>query len=159
MRFVQNLRGKRADGKTPEPSSMIVADYMATKLISFKPGQNMHEVIETLLKHRISGAPIVNDANELVGMISEGDCLKQITESQYHNMPLSEGSIDKYLSKDIVTVDCNMSIFDAASKFLTGRIRRFPVLDKGKLVGQISRKDIMKAVLDLQSSTWSPNNP
>ena len=159
MRFVQNPRGKRADGKTPEPSSMIVADYMATKLISFKPGQNMHEVIETLLKHRISGAPIVNDANELVGMISEGDCLKQITESQYHNMPLSEGSIDKYLSKDIVTVDCNMSIFDAASKFLTGKIRRFPVMDKGKLVGQISRKDIMKAVLDLQSSTWSPSNP
>jgi CBS domain-containing protein len=159
MRFVKNLRGKRADSNEPDPSSIRVADYMATNLITFRPGQNMHEVIETLLKHNISGAPVVNDAYELVGIISEGDCLKQISESQYHNMPLSEGSIEKHMVKEVITVDCNMSIFDAASKFLNGRIRRFPVLDNGKLVGQISQKDIMKAVLDLHSATWSPKNP
>lgn len=159
MRFVQNLRGKRVENTQPEPSSIRVADYMATKLITFKPEQNMHEVIETLLKNRISGAPVVNENNELVGIVSEGDCLKQISESQYHNMPLSEGSVDKYMAKDVITIDSNMSIFDAASKFLNSRIRRFPVLDKDKLVGQISQKDIMKAVLDLQSATWSPNKP
>lgn len=156
MRFVQNLRGKRPDNTAKEQQSIRVSDYMATKLVTFKPGQNMHEVIETLLKNRISGAPVVNDKNELVGIVSEGDCLKQISESQYHNMPLSEGTVDKHMAKDVVTIDCNMSIFDAASKFLKSRIRRFPVLDNGKLVGQISRKDIMKAVLELQSATWSP---
>ena len=156
MRYVQKLRGKRAENTDPKPSSIRVADYMATKLVTFKPGQNMHEVIETLLKNRISGAPVVNDKNELIGIVSEGDCLKQISESQYHNMPLSEGNVDKHMAKDVITIDSNMSIFDAASKFLKSRIRRFPVLDNGKLVGQISRKDIMKAVLDLQSATWSP---
>ena len=158
MRFVQSLRGKRPDNTEPEHLSIRVADYMATKLITFKPDQNMHEVIETLLKNRISGAPIVNDKNELIGVVSEGDCLKQISESQYHNMPLSEGNVGKHMAKDVITIDGNMSIFDAATKFLNTRIRRFPVLDNGKLVGQISQKDIMKAVLDLQSATWSPKN-
>lgn len=158
MRFVKNLRGKRAQSKVQDPNSIRVADYMATNLITFRPGQNMHEVIQTLLKHGISGAPVVNENYELIGIVSEGDCLKQISESQYHNMPLSEGTIENYMAKEVVTIDSNMSIFDAASKFLSGRIRRFPVLENGKLVGQISRKDIMKAVMDLQSATWTPGN-
>ncbi|MEQ8323301.1 MAG: CBS domain-containing protein [Vicingaceae bacterium] len=157
MKFVNNYRGKRAETSTAEISSIKVSDYMATKLITFSPDQLMHEVVETLLKNRISGAPVVNDKNELIGIISEGDCLKLISESQYHNMPLSEGKVEAYMATDVKTIDGNMSIFDAASKFLSSRIRRFPVLEEGKLVGQISQKDIMKAVLDLDGVDWKKN--
>jgi len=154
MRFVQNFRGKR-----PDPDSIqgipSVADYMATKLITFSPDELMHDAIETLLKQRISGAPVVNDKNDLVGVISEGDCLKQIAESRYHNLPLMEAKVSQYMAKDVKTIDFNMSIFDAASQFLNSRIRRFPVLENGKLVGQLSQKDVMKAVLKLKSTTWN----
>lgn len=154
MKFVNNYQGKRAEAEVEAKSPFRVADYMATKLITFSPDQSMHEVTASLLKNRISGAPVTNDSNELVGIISEGNCLKQISESRYHNLPLTEAKVEQYMTKNVVTIDCNADIFDAASKFLNSKIRRFPVLDDGKLVGQISQKDIMKAVLDLKSTTW-----
>ena len=153
MKFVSNYRGKRPD-EEPEKVAIRVADYMAKKLITFKPDQTMYDVMETLLKHKISGAPVVNDEMEIVGIVSEGNCLKQISESRYHNLPLTEATVDQYMTKDVITLDFNTSIFDAASQFLNSRIRRFPVLDDGKLVGQISQKDIMKAVLSMKSTTW-----
>lgn len=154
MKFVNNYQGKRAEVAAPEQSPFRVADYMARKLITFKPEQSMHEVTVSLLKNRISGAPVVNDENELVGIISEGNCLKQISESRYHNLPITEGKVEQYMTKSVMTIDSNADIFEVASKFLNNRIRRFPVLENGKLVGQISQKDVMKAVLDLKSTTW-----
>lgn len=155
MKFVRSYRGKRAEDNTAfVHNSFNVSDYMATKLITFKSGQTMHEVIETLLKHRISGAPVVNEKNDLIGVISEGNCLKQITESRYHNLPLTEATVDQSMTREVITINGDMSIFDAASKFLNSRIRRFPVISDGKLIGQISQKDIMKAVLDHKGSTW-----
>jgi len=154
MKFVSNYQGKRAEPESPEKSPFSVSDYMAKKLITLRPDQSMHEATSILLKNRISGAPVVNKDNELVGVISEGNCLKQISESRYHNLPLTEGSVENYMTKDVITIDYNTDIFDAASQFLNSRIRRFPVLENGKLVGQISQMDIMKAVMDLKSTTW-----
>ncbi len=153
MKFVNNYQGKRAE-ETKDSSPFLVSDYMATKLITFSPGQSMHEATAILLKNKISGAPVIDDNGELCGMISEGNCLKQIAESRYHNLPLTEGNVEQYMTREVKTIDSNMDIFDAASQFLNSRIRRFPVIQDGKLVGQISQKDIMKAVLDLKSSTW-----
>lgn len=154
MKFVNNYQGKRAEESGPEQAPFRVADYMARKLITFKPEQSMYEVTVSLLKNRISGASVVNDDNELVGIISEGNCLKQISESRYHNLPITEGKVEQYMTRSVMTIDSNADIFEVASKFLNNRIRRFPVLENGKLVGQISQKDVMKAVLDLKSTTW-----
>ena len=154
MKFVNNYQGKRAEKEDVSAPYKKVSDYMARKLITLNPSQSMHEATGILLKNNISGAPVVNDKNELMGVISEGNCLKQISESRYHNQPLTEGLVEQYMTKEVVTIDCNTDIFDAASQFLKSRIRRFPVLDDGKLVGQISQKDIMQAVLDLKSQTW-----
>ena len=63
---------------------------MSRDLITFKPEQMIEDVIQSLIKNKISGGPVVNDKNELVGMISEGDCLKQISESRYYNMPMEQ---------------------------------------------------------------------
>jgi CBS domain-containing protein len=56
--------------------------------------------------------------------------------------------------KDVETIDGNMNIFDAATKFLESKRRRFPIVENGKLIGQISQKDILKAALALEGNTW-----
>lgn len=140
--------------KTTESQSLRVEDYMARKLITFKPDQSIHDVVEGLMKHKISGAPIVNDKGELCGIISEGDCLKEVVKGMYDNHPTLSGLVQEYMAKNIITVPPDLNIFEAAKMFLEKRLRRFPVVREGKLIGQISQKDVMKAVLKTKSSTW-----
>jgi len=137
-----------------ETSPIKVKDYMTTNLITFQPDQSVEDVIDSLIKNRISGGPVVNNNNELIGIISEGDCIKQISESRYYNMPLNNNSVEKHMITNVETIDGNMNIFDAASKFLESKRRRFPIVEHGKLIGQISQKDILKAALKLKGHTW-----
>ena len=149
-----SFQGARTKAKKQHEAPIKVSDYMTRKLITFKPGQSVMEVIEALVKHKISGGPVVGENNELLGIISEGDCIKQLNESRYYNMPIQDATVEKFMVRDVETIDGNLNIFDAANKFLEKKRRRFPILEDGKLVGQISQKDIMKAALKLNSQYW-----
>lgn len=152
--MVKSYRGIAVEKPKAAPQKVTVADYMSTKLITFHPEQHMDEVIQTLLKHKISGGPVVNDEEELVGVISEGDCMKEVVRGKYNNMPHLNGSVFEHMTIDVISIPPETNIFDAAKMFLEKRIRRFPVVNKGKLMGQISQKDIMRAVNSMNSSTW-----
>lgn len=155
MKMVGNYAGKRASElKAPAAKSSTVSDHMTRKLVTFRPEQSIEEVMHTLVKKNISGGPVVNERDELVGMISEGDCLKQVVKGKYHNLPDAKSTVAEHMITDVITIDPDKDIFDAAHQFLDKRIRRFPVLRDGKLVGQISQKDIMKAVMQLKPTTW-----
>ena len=152
---VKSFQGVRKSQKNARKDAPIrVRDYMTTKLITFRPEQSVEEVIHGLIKNRISGAPVVNERNELIGMISEGDCIKQISDSRYYNMPMAHRTIEQCMVKDVDTIDGEMNVFDAASKFINAKRRRFPIVENGKLVGQISQKDILKAALQLKGQNW-----
>ncbi|SDQ25750.1 CBS domain-containing protein [Flagellimonas zhangzhouensis] len=150
---IKSYTGRRVK-EIPKETRLKVSDYMTRNLITFSPEQPVEEVIEALLKYRISGGPVVNDKNELIGMISEGDCIKHISDSRYYNMPMAERKVGLRMIKNVETIDGNMNIFDAAKKFLEVRRRRFPIVENGKLVGQISQKDILKATMSLKSEHW-----
>jgi CBS domain-containing protein len=148
------LAARREKKKTTGDIPVTVRDYMSTKLITFKSGERIESVIDGLIKNRISGAPVVNEKNELIGVISEGDCIKHISESRYYNMPMENNTVEKHMVKNVETIDADMNIFDAANKFLESKRRRFPIVENGKLVGQISQKDILKAALAMQGNSW-----
>jgi len=152
---IKSFQGSRKQQTTSPNVALKVKDYMTRNLITFKPEQSIQAVVETLMKHKISGGPVVNDKNELIGIISEGDCLKQLSESRYYNMPLERDDVKHRMIKNVETIDGNMDVFDAANKFLNSKIRRFPIVENGKLVGQISQKDILKAALQLKGQNWN----
>ncbi len=151
--MVMSYRGVEAP-KVEESQSVKVKDYMARKLITFSPEQPMYEVAEELMKHKISGGPVVDAEGALVGIVSEGDCLKEVVKGKYDNMPIFSGTVGEHMAQKVVTVDPDLNIFEVARMFLQMRFRRFPVVKNGKLVGQISQKDVMKAVFHTKSSTW-----
>lgn len=153
--MVKSYRGvQAAPDTTVQQQAVTVADYMSKRLITFRPEQSIDEVINTLLKHKISGGPVVDAAGILVGVISEGDCLKEVVKGKYNNSPNMSGKVADHMATEVVTISPETNIFDAAQKFLSMRIRRFPVLRHGQLVGQISQKDIMRAVSQLKNQTW-----
>lgn len=154
MKLKSFLSSRKRKQKTTGDIPFKVSDYMSRNLITFKSDQRIERVIDTLIKRRISGGPVVNKKNELIGIISEGDCIKHISESRYYNMPMENNTVEKHMVRNVETIDGNMNIFDAANVFLKSKRRRFPILEKGKLVGQISQKDILKAAMELKGYNW-----
>jgi len=152
---IKSFQGARKQQQNiTEAAAFRVSDFMTRDLITFKPEQMVEDVIQSLIKYKISGGPVVNENNELIGVISEGDCLKDISDSRYYNMPMEQHKVENRMIKNVETIDGNMNVFDAANKFLESKIRRFPIVENGKLVGQISQKDILKAALQLKGHTW-----
>ncbi len=151
---IKSFQGARRQQSTADSTPLKVSDYMTTNLITFTPDQSIESVMQSLIKNRISGGPVVNEKRELIGIISEGDCIKQISESRYYNMPMQDQTIKKHMALDVETIDGNMNIFDAANKFLNAKRRRFPIVENGKLVGQISQKDVLKAAMQLKGQNW-----
>ena len=153
--MVYNYQGVMKGVEKATPQSLTVRDCMSKKLVTFHPDQSMEEVIQTLLKKRISGGPVIDKDDKLVGMISEGDCLKELVKGKYLNSPNHSGTVKDHMVTNVVTIDPNTEILEVAQKFLKMRLRRFPVMKEGKLIGQISQKDVMEAVLKLKNETWS----
>ncbi|NAS10716.1 CBS domain-containing protein [Poritiphilus flavus] len=153
---IKSFQGRRAkpDTKKEYDAPILVEDYMTTRLTTFRPEQSILEVMELFAKNRISGGPVLDDNGFLVGLISEADCMKQISESRYFNQPILDKSVEKYMTKDVQTIPHNISIFDAAGIFDKHNRRRLPVMKNDILVGQISRKDVVIAALKLSGHNW-----
>ncbi|MEL6123005.1 MAG: CBS domain-containing protein [Bacteroidota bacterium] len=123
-----------------------VTSYMTRKLITFTPDIDIQDAIKSLLTNRISGAPVVDRSGRLVGMLSEKDCIRVLIDGDYNQRPTGQGTVSDYMSRRIKTLPASASIQDAAEEFLNSPYRRFPVLDGKKLVGQISRRDVLTAI-------------
>jgi CBS domain-containing protein len=129
---------------------ILVKDYMTTKLVTFRPGMDILVAMEMLIRGGISGGPVVDDDGMLVGVLSEKDCLKVGLDYSFNKV--RPGFVSSYMERGVETVDILDSVSDVALLFSEKHFRRFPVLDRerdDKLVGQISRRDVMKAVVDI----------
>ncbi|HDZ07314.1 hypothetical protein LCGC14_0118070 [marine sediment metagenome] len=151
---IKSFQGVRKVFKKEFEAPILVADYMTTKLITFSPEESILTVMEKFAKHRISGGPVLDKNGFLVGIISEADCMKQISESRYFNQPILDKSVERFMTKTVETIPHDISIFDAAGIFAQHNRRRLPVMRNGILVGQISRKDIVIAALKLSGHNY-----
>jgi CBS domain-containing protein len=151
---IKSFQGERETNKKVEQPTVLVKDIMTTNLVLFTVEQSIHEVMNSLIKNKISGGPVVDDRGKLIGVISEADCMKEVSDSRYFNMPILDKSVGHFMTKEVEALPASMTLFDAASRFHETSRRRFPVLDNNKLVGQISRKDIVIAAINLKSQSW-----
>ena len=124
--------------------SGLVKDYMTRSVITFRPGTDVLDAVHELVTSRIAGAPVVDAAGNLVGMLSELDCMKVALQAGYHGH--WGGPVSDFMTTDTQTVDAKMSIVDLAQHFVDTGFRRFPVVDGNRLVGQISRRDVLRAL-------------
>ena len=131
------------------PKSATVKDYMTGKLVTFHPDTDVLDAIHELVLNNIAGAPVIDDSGELVGMISELDCMKIALHAGYHGD--CGGPVSEYMTADAQTVDGNMNIVDLAQRFMETGFRRFPVVLDQRLIGQISRRDVLRALEQIAS--------
>lgn len=125
----------------------IVSDFMDHEFVKFTPDIPVATAIESLLKHGMTGAVVVDSDGKLVGILSEKECLQKVTQDAYHRTP--EGSVAEYMqTRDLQTVAPDKDIIDASQIFVQNTFRRLPVVKDSKVVGQITRRDILRGMQD-----------
>ncbi len=123
-------------------------DYMATKLIVLSPELPILHAMRILLDGRVSGAPVVDAHGNLVGLLTQRDCLTVAYEASYYGDPA--GTVADYMTREVDSVRAETSVVELIGRFFRSTHRRFPVMEGNQLVGMISRRDILRAVLELQ---------
>jgi len=128
-------------------TSIKARDFMAANLVTLAPDMEILRAITLLIEHRISGAPVVDDRGNLVGVLSEQDCMRVALNAGYHDE--HGGRVAEFMSAKVECIDAETTILELAEKFINSRYRRFPVLEDNRLVGQISRRDVLRALQSL----------
>ena len=130
-----------------------IKEFMAKQLITFQSDTPIETAMESFLENKISGAPVLDNQGNLVGVLSEKDCMKTLFESSYYNN--LGGFVKEYMSTDLKTINIHDTLSNVADEFIKSRFRRFPVLEGDKLVVQISRRDILRAIVKLSNEEQS----
>lgn len=129
---------------------VTAADIMTTKVITLTPHMHIYAAMEVLLKHRISGAPVL-EHGRLVGVLSEYDCMAVSSGGMTDLFEATSGPVSQYMTAAALTASPQAPIGDLAATFLRQRVRRLPILDDdGRLVGLVSRRDVLKGLLRSQ---------
>jgi len=121
-----------------------VRDIMRVKPLCLKPDTEITAALRQLLADNVSGAPVVDTHNNLVGILTLKDCIRAALDAHYHQ---ARGeSVSRYMSEPVETLDPQLALVNAAHFFTHSQYRQFPVVEDDRLVGQISRVDVLKAL-------------
>lgn len=120
-----------------------VKDAMNRNVVSIAPQATVEEAIRTLLAHKISGAPVIDKGGKLVGIISQFQLLEVLYDPQIRTQ-----RVQQIMTKEVLTLEDTALLGMAANLFVLHRIHRIPVLNSGRVVGVISRSDLLKYFLE-----------
>ncbi|NOQ13245.1 MAG: CBS domain-containing protein [Methyloprofundus sp.] len=126
-------------------AKITVADFMTKRLVKLTQEMTGVAAIKKILDHKITGAPVFDEHDKIIGIFSEKDALKMVLEVAYNQS--SAGNVTEYMTSEVVHVEAEMSIVDLAEKFEGSSVRSFPVYKDQELVGIISRTDVLRALV------------
>jgi CBS domain-containing protein len=106
------------------------------------------EAARVLLENGISGAPVIDAEGRMLGVLSEFDCIREVASGQYHEDHDSKYTAADLMTREVHTLGPDTDLFGVASQMVAHRVRRLPVVEDGKVIGQISRRDVFRALFD-----------
>jgi len=122
----------------------VVRDYMDKVVPTLSPETDILEGVDFLLKNHVTGAPVVDPEGHVIGILTEKDCLRLLSTGMEADMP--RGVVRDFMTKEVASVPPDMNVYFLAGHFLKANYRRLPVIEKGKLVGAITRFDVLRVI-------------
>ncbi len=119
---------------------------MVKEVLTVKPETNIYDAMRLLLDNRISGLPVVDDAYNLVGIISEKDMLRLLLDESGH----PGGTVAEYMTKKVKSFSPDDTAIDLCEFFMSSPVRRVPIAQDGRLIGVVSRRDILKLIMKVR---------
>ena len=129
---------------------LTARDLMTTSLITFRPDQTILDAIGVLIKNTVSGGPVVDVDGSIVGILSELDCLRMLASDEFYQEEQEEGAlVEQFMTRGFKTIPADLGIYAISHYFLTTPYRRLPVVDRDQLVGQVSRRDVLRGMEEM----------
>ena len=126
---------------------LTVKDYMSASPVTFTPEGDVFEAIRALVEYSISAAPVIDLHGNLVGVFSEQDSMKVGLRAAYHDE--WGGNVSEFMNHEVKSVDVDTSLVEVAEMFLKAPYRGYPVVKDNRVVGQITRRDVLKALIQI----------
>ncbi len=120
-------------------------DVMSSKVITIAKEKNLYDAIQLLVCGQISGLPVVDEQEKMIGIITEKDVLNFVFSGNLKNT-----TVEEVMTKDVVSFSPETDVETIALSIGHNRFRRVPIVEGDKVVGIVSRRDIIRAVLDIQ---------
>jgi len=124
--------------------SLYVRDYMSSRFGTVQQDQDVREALQLLTEKDFYGAAVLDQLGNLVGIISVTDGIDFALKTGFD--PNWRGTVGDLMATDVRTVEANDNVMDIAERFMNSRYRRYPVLDDNRVVGLITRLDVLKAM-------------
>lgn len=133
--------GNTVIGRVVNMRSLTVADVMSNHIEPIRCGTPLTKVVKSLLANHVSGLPVVDAHRQVLGFVSEQDCIHALLVSSYH----CEGdpTVDDVMFKEPLTINADMAVVDLAQNLGHGKPKIYPVVDHGRLIGIVTRSAIL----------------
>lgn len=138
-----------ASSKPPSarPPPCMAKDFMVREVITLRPDQSLEDAIDILVRHGFSGAPVMVAPQRVVGILSEFDCMKLIASCSFHqDRTLMDVQVQDVMSELKACIEPDADLFSVAHRFLVQGVRRLPVIADGRLLGLVTRRDLLRAI-------------
>jgi CBS domain-containing protein len=129
-----------------------IRDIMETNVVTVKRDTPVLDAVRTLVQHSFTGLPVVDKKNHVIGIITEKDVLAlalSIHDKTYDSSTTS-AKVEDFMTTDVITVDVSESLKQLCTNLMKNRFRRVPIVEKEKIVGIVSRKDIIAYIMHIK---------
>ncbi|EHH2476171.1 CBS domain-containing protein [Vibrio vulnificus] len=125
-------------------NSLKVKNYMTLQAVTFTVDMSLSAALNKVMKSVVMGGPVINEKEEVIGFLSEQDLLDKLVKASYHCQ--DSYTVGECMHSDVLSVSSDMSIIELADMMKVGKPKMYPVVDNKKLVGVITRRDVLKAI-------------
>ncbi|QDV74138.1 CBS domain-containing protein [Botrimarina mediterranea] len=120
---------------------LTVKDIMTREIVTISPESSIREATDKLLENSVSGLPVVDAAGNLVGIVTEFALLAMAYDNN-----VSDDFVAEHMTTDVLSINVSDPINKVADAFILHRVRRLPVMEDGRLVGLVARRDVLRAL-------------
>lgn len=132
--------------------SILVKDFMDHNPHAIHQHTSIREAVQSMVRAKIIGAPVIDDSNHVVGFVSEQDCIKGMLHDSFFCE--ESPSVATVMNRKVISVTPDTSIFEVAERMAKAPPKNYPVVQQGRLVGLISRSRILAALLETSEDCY-----
>lgn len=128
---------------------MKIRDFMEDEVLFVRSTSNLEQAIQSMIKHRVNGIPVVDEEMKVVGIVTEGDLIarSEMFDRDFNPAELALLRVTELMTRNPIVIDSEADINNAIAIFAATNIKQIPVIKNSRLVGILARKDVIKGML------------